>query len=222
MRKAESSTRIEPAPEAVPFVTADSPADQPESIADELKRFHKAGFAANISFARVGSGPLESALAVASASRDLARAGNRCLVIDLDMERAELERLFELADGPGLLDLLAGRSDFSRLICRDSGSTVQIIRLGDPANAPSQDVLSQRLQSILKSLQGIYDYIFIHTGKATAESLSLVMLADAVVLVSPPSHDAQTVAIMQKLREKSPMEVVNLSVEDPLPAEEMA
>ncbi len=215
IRKAEAQTAPAPVtvPEAPPSVVV-SHSGESESIADELKRFHKSGLAANIAFARVGSGPLESALAVASASRDLANAGNRCLVIDLDMERAELERLFELPDGPGLLDLLAGRSDFSRLICRDKATTVQIIRLGDPANAPAQDVLGQRLQSILNSLQGIYDYIFIHTGKATSESLSLVTLADAAVLVSPPSHDAQTVDFMQQLRAKSPMEVVNLSVED--------
>jgi polysaccharide biosynthesis transport protein len=220
MRRAEGSTKTEHSvPNVMPDVVIASKETESESIADELKRFHKAGFAANVAFARVGSGPLESALAVATASRELAKIGNRCLVIDLDMERAELERLFELLDGPGLLDLLAGRSDFSRLICRDAASTVQIIRLGDPANAPSQEALSQRLQSILNSLQGIYDYIFIHTGKATPESLSLVTLADVAVLVSPPSHDAQTVAFMQKLREKSPMEVVNLSVEDPKPAD---
>lgn len=215
IRKAEAPAPVEPVAksEPPPSVIVSHSGDS-ESIADELKRFHKSNQAANIAFARVGSGPLESALAVASASRDLASAGNRCLVIDLDMERAELERLFDLPDGPGLLDLLAGRSDFSRLICRDKASSVQIIRLGDPANAPAQDVLGQRLQSILNSLQGIYDYIFIHTGKATPDSLSLVTLADAAVLVSPPSHDAQTVDFMQQLRVKSPMEVVNLSVED--------
>jgi succinoglycan biosynthesis transport protein ExoP len=183
------------------------------SLAGELLRFKKTDVAANIAFVRVGCAPRDSAMAVVAAARGLAASNNRVLVIDMDMERAELEQLFKVPEGPGLLDLLAGQSDFNRLICRDEQSSVQVIRLGDPANAPKMDVLSARLQSILKSLQGIYDFIIIHSGKAAAESLPIVTLGDVAAMISPPSHDQETVKAMQMLREKSPMEIVHVSVE---------
>jgi polysaccharide biosynthesis transport protein len=190
------------------------------TLSGNLMALNNGSGARNFAFTRVGCEPIESATAVYVCSKDLAAARNRVLVIDLDHERAELERLFMLPEGHGLLDLLAGQSDFSKLIARDSKSGVHIIRLGDISNAKQPQLLSEQIRSVLRSIQGIYDFVLLHVGKATADCLPFMLTCDVAVIVAPPSHDDEVVKAIQTLTEKGPVQVLHVTVDrrtEPLP-----
>ncbi len=183
------------------------------TLTGNLLALNKASGARNFAFTRVGCAPAESATAVFVCSKELASARHRVLVMDLDHERAELERLFKLPEGHGLLDLLAGQSDFSKLIARDSKSGVHIIRLGDISNAKQPQLLSEQIRSVLRSIQGIYDFVLLHVGKATAECLPFMLTCDVAVIIAPPSHDSEVLKAIQTLTEKGPVHVLHVAVD---------
>ncbi len=183
------------------------------SLSGNLMQLRKANGAANFAFTRVGCEPIDSALAVYGSAKELASGKYRVLVMDLDHERAELERLFQLQDGPGLLDLLAGQSDFNKLIARDPETGIHIIRLGDVTNARQPQLLADQIRSVLRSIQGIYDFVFLHVGKATAECLPYVLTCDVAVIIAPTSHDREVVMAMDTLTQKGSIQVLHVAVD---------
>ncbi len=184
-------------------------------LTESIRELRLQTLCTSFAFTRVGCDPIESALGVFRTAKELAAEKNRVLVIDLDYERAELERLFNLPEGQGLLDLFSGQSDFSKLICRDAQSGVHVIRLGDIENMPDPNVLASRIAAVLRSVTAIYDYVLIHVGKASAESLPIVKICDAAAVISPPTHDAEALLALKTLTEKSSLRVLHVSVERP-------
>lgn len=183
------------------------------SLSGNLLALNKASGARNFAFTRVGCAPAELAMAVFNSAREIASAKNRVLVMDLDHERAELERLFRLPEGHGLLDLLAGQSDFSKLIARDPLSGVHIIRLGDVTNARQPQMLAEQILSVLRSIQGIYDFVLLHVGQASSECLPFMLTCDVAVIVAPPTHDLEVVKAIQTLTERGPVQVLHVAVD---------
>jgi polysaccharide biosynthesis transport protein len=171
--------------------------------------------ARHFAFTRVGCDPLESATALQTAATELAAMRKRVLVMDLDHERAELERLFGLPDGGGLLDLLAGQADFSKLIARDARTNVHIIRLGDVSNAREPEALANQIRAILRSIQGIYDFVLLHIGQASSSALPYLLTCDVAIILAPPSHDAEVLEAAETLTEKASIQVMHVSVDRP-------
>jgi polysaccharide biosynthesis transport protein len=197
------------------FDAAIDPGAEPDSdgLTANILALQERGAARHFAFTRVGCVPLESAIAVQTASTELAAMRKRVLVIDLDHERAELERLFGLPDGGGLLDLLAGQADFSKLIARDARTGVHIIRLGDISNAREPEALATQIRAILRSIQGIYDFVLLHVGQVNASALPYLLTCDVAIILAPPTHDAEVLQAVETLSAKAAIQVLHVSVD---------
>lgn len=187
--------------------------DEAESIAASITKIQSKTGAVSFAFARIGCRPFDSALAVMSAARELSNNKKRIMVFDLDQERAELENAFNLPDGPGLLDLLAGTADFTKIVNRDPESAVQIVRLGEVDRMPAKAELMIRIASILKSMKGIYDCVIVNCGEASPVTHGLITTCDAAVIIAPPSHDEQSSLAADSLTQQSGMPVLQISIE---------
>ena len=188
--------------QAVPqFMTAlkmlDSASDHPE-LSEPLTRIAAAVTEAaskgakTFAFASVG-GTFDAAFTSLALARMLSSHKVKTAVIDVTPARPTVQDLLRDPAGPGLMDLIAGTADVSKIIVRDAKSTLHAIRLGQ-ATHPSH-VLGERMPAILTSLAGIYDVVILNAGEASAATPDAVQgVSSVLLLASAARHKDAAVA----------------------------
>lgn len=84
----------------------------------------------------------------------LAAAGQRVVLIDADLRRPVVSSLFDLPEGAGLTDVLAGRAEFIDVVhAADSAGNLAVLGAGRIPPNPSEVLGSQRMRDLLKSLR---------------------------------------------------------------------
>jgi capsular exopolysaccharide synthesis family protein len=134
-------------------------------------------------------------------AQNMAAAGWRVLLLECDFCRPSLARSLGLADGPGLCEILSGRSIGAgdRLIRRPVPNLAVI--LAGRVRSDSQEMLaSRRMQALLADARGRYDLVIMDTPP-------VLPVADALVL---GQHVDSVVAVVQW--EKTPREAVANSI----------
>jgi capsular exopolysaccharide synthesis family protein len=133
-------------------------------------------------------------LTAANLAVTVAREGASVLLVDCDLRRGQLHRLFRVPSAPGLSDLLAPHSVGTlapaakpglSLLPRGTASSSEITRLTEPA-----------MRDVLRALEDRFDFIILDTPPvlAVADAVVLSALADAVLLVvRAGSSDRETV-----------------------------
>lgn len=135
------------------------------------------------------TGPEEGKSTVlANLAVSLAQSGRRTVVIDTDLRRPSLHRLFELGRSRGLADYLAGDALLEDALRPTQIEGLDALPCGTlPAN-PAELIESARLQELLRVLRERYDYILLDSPPAGGliDASLLAGLADGVLLVVEP------------------------------------
>ncbi len=136
-----------------------------------------------------------------------AEAGARTLVIDTDMRRGRLHRLFGYRVAPGLGELLAGKASAENAIRPTPHENLYVINAGKAA-APGADLLdSEALTRTIAQLRGSLDVLILDAPPVLGlrAAASLAPRCDATLLVvSPGKKSAQAaVAALEILRARS-------------------
>ncbi len=134
-------------------------------------------------------------------ARTLANRKIRTLVIDLVPERPSAMDLMAVPAGPGICDLVSGRSDVSNVIMRDHRTSAQLLRYGSP-DAAAKATLAAKLPSILSSLAQIYGVILINAGEATPETPGLVQSVGTVLFLATANRQRDAAAAARTLSVK--------------------
>jgi capsular exopolysaccharide synthesis family protein len=101
-----------------------------------------------------GKSTTASGLAIA-----MAKAGRRTLMIDGDLRKPTLHRIFELSDAVGLSSVMAGRESLEKAIQRTAVEGLDVLPCGPiPAN-PSEILNSKAFAEMLQKLSQRYDHI---------------------------------------------------------------
>ena len=152
-------------------------------LALHLEAMRNKGLFKACAIASLGASQEVPALALAL-GRHLSNNGVKTVLVDLEGHRALLPDLIGLPHAPGLTELLAGTSDFSRAIQRDHDSQLQFIRHGN--FEPSLETqLQQRMEAITKTLSGIYDVVLLNAGEASPVMLDTIRGCGSVLLHTP-------------------------------------
>jgi capsular exopolysaccharide synthesis family protein len=135
------------------------------------------------------TGPEEGKSTVlANLAVSLAQSGRRTVVIDTDLRRPSLHRLFELGRSRGLADYLAGDALLEDALRPTQIEGLDALPCGTlPAN-PAELIESARLQELLRVLRERYDYVLLDSPPAGGliDASLLAGLADGVLLVVEP------------------------------------
>ena len=121
---------------------------------------------------------------VANLGVALAESGSRVLLVDADLRRPGLHRVFDLPLTPGLSNaLLAEETDPTVLETGVAG--LSVLSAGDPPPSPGEFVASSRLQRLLSQLRSTFDYVLLDTAPVTlvADAAVLAPSVDGVILV---------------------------------------
>ena len=94
----------------------------------------------------------------------MAQAGTRVLLIDCDLRRGYLHRVFSAAEnGAGLADYLSQDVNISTVIQHTEYSEVDFIGRGRMTNNPAELFMSEKFKTLLTSCSTQYDVIIIDT-----------------------------------------------------------
>ncbi len=93
----------------------------------------------------------------------IAQSGKRVLLVDGDMRRPSLHKLFKVEDKPGFSDVLAEQVPLSEAIRQTEIDGLEILPCGVKPVQPAELLTSHRLPEVLAELRVMYDMVIIDT-----------------------------------------------------------
>jgi Mrp family chromosome partitioning ATPase len=158
-------------------------------------------------------------MAAVAIARAIASKSARVVVVDLTPEGSSIDLLFGLAEGPGFVDLLAGTTDFTKVIARDPLSSAHILRFGIERNEAALTLMEQRTDAVLSALGNIYDIVMVHVGEASRRSLMVVAKGRAALILAPELRHQDVANAARTLLEAGMADVQFARLEPSMPDE---
>jgi len=136
----------------------------------------------------------------ANLSAVIAMAGSRVILIDADLRRPSIHRLFEISDEFGLSEVLMGTRRLEAAIQESHVPGLDVISAGPIPPNPSELLGNHIMREILDELAETYDIIIIDSPPATAvvDPMILSPLTDGVMLVVEANQTRKPV-VMQAI-----------------------
>ncbi len=125
------------------------------------------------------------------------------LLIDCDMRKPTLHRLFGFADSPGLSEYLHDGADLQPLIRKTDAARLHILPAGSIPRNPSELLASERMSSLVNDLtnrHGLFVVIDSPPATMTADPVILAKFVSGIILVS--RYGKTRVADVQMVVEK--------------------
>lgn len=109
----------------------------------------------------------------------------KVLLIDGDLRRGGLHRLFGLEGEPGLAEVLGGQAEWRKVIQPTPYKNLSFISAGEPAGHPGELFFSAACEALLDELRSEYETIVIDTAPVLAvdDTPSLAPKADGTLII---------------------------------------
>jgi capsular exopolysaccharide synthesis family protein len=165
-----------------------------------------------VTSAKAGEGKSTTALNLAATC---ARAGERTLLMDVDLRRPSLNDVFPAnEDGTGLVDILRGEVPWQRTVVQTDLPNLDFLPTGDPRDVPIEVLGSLELRQLLLSLsEHHYDRVILD-GPAVlglADCRMLGRIVDgAVMVVRSGSHELRPLQRAKAMLEQSRVHIVGV------------
>jgi succinoglycan biosynthesis transport protein ExoP len=174
----------------------------PKSTASESYR----GIRTNIRFSSAESvpkvilitsaGPQEGkSITAANLAVTMAQAESKVIILDCDMRKPKMHKIFGITKEHGISNLLVGTSDVGGAIIHTRVPNLDIIPSGPIPPNPSELLGSTRMARLLNALRKEYAHILIDSPPSIAvtDAVLLSKSADGVILVISAGHTAREI-----------------------------
>jgi len=114
----------------------------------------------------------------------IAQSENNVLLLDADMRRPRIHKIFSLTSGKGLSTYLAGASDMD-IICPSTVPNLSLIPSGPIPPNPSELLSSKKMVELIEGLKNRFDVIVIDSPPlfSVTDSLILSRILDGTIVV---------------------------------------
>ena len=165
----------------------------PDSIPSEAFR----ALRTRIQFSRVNTESLKTLLITSSAPQEgkttiavnlagsFAHSKKKVLLIDCDLRKPAVHKLFGVNRTPGLIDFLTGNAKLNEVLTASTISNLSFITVGTIPPNPAEMLDSQEMRNFLKKLHDEYDLIILDSPPiiAVTDSEILTSMVDGTLLV---------------------------------------
>jgi len=109
----------------------------------------------------------------------------RVLLLDGDLRRPSVARMFGVEEGPGLADVLTGAADLDMALTHLTDQRLTLLRAGTPPGQPAELLGSTGMRRVLDTLRTQFDRILIDMPPVAplADVQVLAPMTDAIVMV---------------------------------------
>jgi len=124
--------------------------------------------------------------AAACLARTIALQGHKVVIVDCDLRRASLSRLFKRNTSVGLIEVLNGSSTLQDAILKDEASGADLLPLVAAGGIGKDIFSSPAMDDLLHQLRANYEVIILDTAPvlAVAETRVLAVKADTVLFLA--------------------------------------
>lgn len=125
-----------------------------------------------------------------------AQQGMRVLIVDCDLRRARLHKLFHAPREPGLTQLMLGQATREQVVQQTMVENLSFLPAGALPPNPSELLGGAQMRAALEALGHAYDILILDTPPvhAAADALILGSQSDGVILVLRAGHTDRQVA----------------------------
>lgn len=122
---------------------------------------------------------------IANLAIALAEADRRVILVDADLRRPSLHRIFGLPSEPGLTNVLNNGTDLSEALHQTHVPNLLLLPAGPPGHNPSNLISSNRMRALMSELRERADLILLDTPSAIAFSDAAIIasMTDAALMV---------------------------------------
>ncbi|MFO7963168.1 MAG: polysaccharide biosynthesis tyrosine autokinase [Desulfobacterales bacterium] len=115
----------------------------------------------------------------------MAGAGSRVLLMDCDMRRPRLHKVFDIQRNTGISGIISGGCDIKDAIVAGKVENLDILTSGPLPPNPAELLGSKKMAELMAAVKSDYDRVIIDTPPVSAVTDSVVLsaMADAVALV---------------------------------------
>ncbi len=124
-----------------------------------------------------------------------AQLEKKVLIIDADMRKPRIHRIFRLKNTEGLSTFLVGKTNLRAILKETQIPNLFVITSGPVPPNPTELLNSKRMQEMLEKLREYFDFIFIDTPPVMgmADPVIVGKYADGVILVAWGGNTSRTV-----------------------------
>ncbi|MFN0088086.1 MAG: GumC family protein [Blastocatellia bacterium] len=125
----------------------------------------------------------------------LAQTGSAVLIIDADLRRPRVHKVFGLKNNVGLSNFLAGEGDLAAMI-QVAMPNLYVLPVGPLPPNPAELLGSARMKQVIETLSANFDYVVIDSPPVSsfADSLILSALVEGVIIVVKAGHTPREMA----------------------------
>jgi len=140
----------------------------------------------------------------------LAKAGRRVLLIDADMRKPDIHRIFNLPEAPGFAELILNTAEPASAIKKTDIENLDVLAAGLPIGRPSELLSRPDAMPLLALLADMYDQIVFDTAPLLPVSDTHVLLSmvDGVICSFNAQVDRDTIAMVEEILRRGRAKVI--------------
>ena len=115
----------------------------------------------------------------------MGQKGKKVILLDLDLRKPKMNRVFNAPNKDGLTDYLAGKISLEKAISNSKDIGVDFIAAGKKTSAVANVLESKKLKDLIKNLRETYDYVLLDTPPviSVSDALYIANLADGIIYI---------------------------------------
>jgi protein-tyrosine kinase len=115
----------------------------------------------------------------------LGQKSKKVVLIDLDLRKPKMHRVFNVPNKNGLTDYLSGKISFDKVVQTSSDLGIDFIVTGEKTTAVVNVLEANKLKELIQKLRETYDYVLLDTPPviAVSDALYISKLADGIIFV---------------------------------------